>query len=250
MVKQNFYIIGDPQIGDDVQETRMKKKTKDVLSINDKNGIIIIPGDLTNFGLGSMDPITKYLCMCYPYRKHMTNNNLGSKNELKELIDEHLNPLKDKYKHVLMCVGNHDSLTQWWTGYNPVFNYVKQECGGLIFEKEINGIMIYSLSQWPKMSTSDWLSKRLALHSKPFVLFFHYNLQGPFSDWWTDKEKNHFYKVIKPHKNRILFVSEGHIHSSYVKEWNGIKVVNGAGNQAMQVLVDTDNMSCDVNSIT
>jgi len=248
-VTHNFYVISDPQIGHDRQEVRAAKKTADVLALDDKDGVIIIPGDLTHYGLGSMDPFTKYLCMCFCIRK-ARNESLGDKDELRELDREHVAPLSKASKDVLMCVGNHDSLTQWWTGHNPAYGYVKDRFGGLVYEREIFGngpvgndedgdsIMVYSLSEWPKKKTVDWLAAKLVRHFKPFVLFFHYNLEGPFSDWWKPEEKEYLYEVgIRPHKDRLAFIAEGHHHSSYVKEWKGITVVNGGGDNAIRVSV-------------
>lgn len=236
----NFYVIGDPQIGHATQEERMAKKTADLVRLDDRDGVVIIPGDLTNKGFGSMDPFTKYLCMCFCVRRARGEIKGGkNKNELAEFHEKYVVPLENASRAVLTCIGNHDSLTQWWTGHNPAYGYVKDRHGGLVYEREIDGIVVYSLSEWPKKRTVDWLASKLATHTKPFVLFFHYNLEGAYSDWWKPSEKEYLYEIaIRPHKNRIAFIAEGHYHASYVKKWRGVTVVNGGGNSVIKVRVD------------
>lgn len=236
MIKQRFFVISDPQIGNESQERSMNIKRENVIKMASKDDVVIIPGDLTHNGTSDVNnPFIRYLCMCFCVREARGEKVKHLKNQLKELKELHVNPLKQACKDVLMCIGNHDSLIQWWTGFNPVHNYVKKEHGSLVYAKEINGIIVYSLSEWPTKKNVEWLSRQLDSHSKPFIVFFHYNLQGPYSDWWKNKEKDRLAKVLEPHKGRNVFIAEGHFHSSYVKRWNGFMEINGAGDQAICV---------------
>lgn len=242
MPKQTFYIISDPQVGNSTQERYMQEKKINVLNDVQPDDVIILPGDLTNHGRSSIkNPLIKYLCVCYGIRKSQGENVDNWEDQLDTLKKEYINPLENACKNVFMCIGNHDSLTQWWIGYNPVFNYIRQKHGSQVYAKEVNGIMIYCLSEYPKKSSVDWLEKQLKKNqNKASVIFFHYNIKGPYSDWWSDTEKDYFAMKIDPFKKHIAFIAEGHLHTSYVSNWNGIVNVNGAGNKAIKINVDTD----------
>ena len=58
------------------------------------------------------------------------------------------------------------------------------------------------------------------------ILFFHYNIKGAFSDWWSDREKNTFYNTIKDYD--IGAIVCGHLHTAGVTEWRGIKVIQAS----------------------
>lgn len=237
-MKQTFYVISDPQIGNYTQEQSMERKRDTVLANCSKNDVVIIPGDLTESGKGSIkNPIIKYCCVCHCIRGDTVKD---WRNELQDLKDKHINPLKEGCGDVLMCIGNHDSQTQYWTGYNPVFGYVKKEHGSQRYKKDVNGIMVYSLSEWPRKKDVDWLVQNLKKDKKVSVLFFHYNLKGPYSNWWSEAEKQYLAERIQPFKKMIAFIAEGHVHTSYISKWNDIVRVNGAGFTAIQVDVVTN----------
>lgn len=66
----------------------------------------------------------------------------------------------------------------------------------------------------------------------PVVIFFHYNITGPHSDWWSAGGKEAFYEVIKPTPKkgyRVCCVAVGHQHRSYIEKWRDVSVVSGAG---------------------
>ena len=239
MKENRFFIVSDPQLGHRVQEERMHHKRDIILREASPKDVLIIPGDLTHKGVSRVsNPFIKYLCMCYCIRKARGEGVDGYTDELERLKEQHIQPIQKKLDKILMCIGNHDSLTQWWIGYNPVYGYVRENHGSLCHKTDVDGIMVYSLSEYPTKSSVDWFKKMLDQSTdKPFIVFFHYNLQGPYSDWWKDKEKDYFYKTIEPHKERCICIAEGHVHMTYVSSWKGIRVVNGAGDRLVSLKV-------------
>ena len=71
-----------------------------------------------------------------------------------------------------------------------------------------------------------YLQEQLAAVGKstPVVLYFHYGLAGPYSDWWSQKEKEKFREVIQGHN--ILGIFHGHFHATAHYKWNGFDVYN------------------------
>lgn len=236
--KQRFFVISDPQIGNDSQVRSMDIKKNIVLKNISPDDIIIIPGDLTDKGIGNVNnPFTLYFAYCACFRKP---EDIPKENQLQILKDDYLNDLDTKCKDMFLCIGNHDTYTQKWWGEQDPAEYVKKRHGGLYYMKKCNNILIFSLSIYPNKKRTNWFKDKLAKTSEPFVVFFHYNLKGPYSDWWSDNEKDNFLTVLNKHKKRCVFIAEGHHHSSYFTHWNDFVVVNGANDSPILVDVETD----------
>ena len=78
------------------------------------------------------------------------------------------------------------------------------------------------LGKFPRELT--WLGNQLARHpDSPFIIAFHFPLEGAYSDWWPEKTKQRFYQIIKDY--RILAILVGHRHASDVSLWKGIRVI-------------------------
>ena len=239
-MENTFYVLSDPQVGHEQQEKRMHIKRDILLKEGTKKDVLIVPGDITQYGIGNMNnPFTKYLCMCICIRRQRGESVDKWSNELPRFKETFMKPVEEKLGNTLLCIGNHDSLTQWWIGHNPVYEYVRNRHGGLNYKKEIDGIVIFSLSEYPNAHAVKWLKTQLEKEHKtePFIVFFHFNLEGPYSDWWTSAEKDAFYKVVEPYLERLAFVGVGHVHWSNISNWRGIKVVNGAGDALIRVKV-------------
>lgn len=168
--------------------------------------------------------------------------------QLSPLKKEWVEPLQNNDIIPLMTIGNHDSYTGHPYFYKPVFKYVKElhdathypwvwmnYSGYYTFEH--NGILFISCGKYPKYLK--WIKNNLT-KDKPMILFYHYNtVEEPFSDWWSDEDKDNFYELIKDYDN-ILCIINGHFHSSYIKEWRGFKILNGAGTSMLMINMDND----------
>ena len=187
--------------------------------------MVISAGDLTEYG-------TDGLSFC-GLRKH-TSDELGL------LKKEWVEPLDAAGITTLLTIGNHDTYAGHPYIYKPVMRYVAQRhnatfhplfrmyrSGYYAYEK--NGVRFLSLGVKP--TYWKWIKKHLT-HEMPMILFYHFNTidTEPYSDWWSEKNKKKFDAMIEPYKKNILFIVNGHRHTSmFNTEWNGVHMINGAG---------------------
>jgi len=176
------------------------------LNENPKPDFMLIPGDLTNNG--------------YAGRQGEPCDELGAYKSYVASIEKLGVPVKGE------CAGNHDYGT--YCPY-PVFNYIVQRHGAYIYWWKNKGVAFISVHIYPDGVWLPWLQSTLSLLGKstPTVIFWHYNLVGPWSDWWTDEQKQAFYNVIKGY--RIISLVTGHEHVSEITTWNGIQEIKGSG---------------------
>lgn len=237
--ENTFYVLSAPQMGCQKQELRTLHKRDDILAQAQPTDILIVPGNLTNNGQGhKRNPFGYFLCMLCCLQKKMTNDNHS--NQLLRLKKFFLSPTKEKMKNIYTCIGHNDRRSEscLFFSYNPVLKYVKQSHGSLVYKKEIDGLIIFSLSTHPTIELSKWLGHQLNLTtSQPFVVFFHHNLNNCTQDLWSTQEKDAFYRAISPHKTRLIFIAEGQKHDSYIQHWRGMKIINGGGDQAICVKI-------------
>ncbi|RPI61349.1 MAG: hypothetical protein EHM48_05785, partial [Planctomycetaceae bacterium] len=126
------------------------------------------------------------------------------------------------------CVGNHDRaafLPQqklFIKGF--VDGEVSKRHGGLSYSWEWNGVRFICLSMYPNADNIRWLQDGLAGVGRetPVVIYFHYSITGPYSEWWSEKEKDAFAKSIEGYN--IVGIFHGHYHNSYAYKWRGFDV--------------------------
>ena len=157
-----------------------------------------------------------------------TNNILvgGSKtNELKAFIDTVVKPIDATGKHLYLIQGNHDR-------YNggsryPVADFIRKRHGALFYSVVREGVRLLFCDVYPTAAICTWISTFAT--TMPTIFFFHYNLTGDFSEWWTDAEKQHFFNTIK--EFTVLGIFVGHQHTSGTDVWNTIPVYLTAGDK-------------------
>lgn len=183
----------------------------------------IITGDLTD-----LDSDGKHFC-CIPYG--------GKEDQMTPLKNTYIKAV-EKYTKVYVCLGNHDWAQIDPFTYRPMKNYIIQKYGNLRYVFGIGDICFISLNIFPDDDSLNFLQKYLKNSPKyPIILFFHYNLTGAWSDWWTDAQKEKFYNVIK--NSNIIGLFVGHRHETYTDTWHGIPIVSGAGDDSFYI-VDID----------
>ncbi len=140
-----------------------------------------------------------------------------------------------------LCKGNHDETS----GSNSQLSkYLKKEYGDFCYSFDIEGLHFACCGKYPQKimlgGTLAWLKsdlKKLAPET-PVVIFFHYNLTGPFSDWWSitcgnctctssKSEKDYFFDAIKNYNIQCIFF--GHVHYSYSALWRNKFRITGVG---------------------
>ncbi len=69
---------------------------------------------------------------------------------------------------------------------------------------------------------SEYLEDGYVRPGEAVVLFFHYGWDDFSGLWWTDREQQKFYEVVKDHN--ILGIFNGHCHAINHYTWNGIDI--------------------------
>jgi len=190
--------------------------------------IVISAGDLTEYGVDGQ------FCLCWRKNKE---------DELNPMIKNWVEPIENVGIDVLLTIGNHDTYTGHPYFYKPVFQYIKKKHNATYYpclwmeysgcyKYTRNNILFISLGIYPK--NLKFLKKNLPKSKNdPIIIFYHYNtVDEPYSDWWEQKEKDAFYKVIKDYN--IIAIINGHYHVTYEKEWRGFRIFNGGGSQMVR----------------
>ena len=140
---------------------------------------------------------------------------------------------------IFSCMGNHDDNVPWYyLASKPVSNFIKKIHKKLYYDFVSDNIHMICCSIYPNYKILQWLSLVLKKNECNKVLFFHFNLLGEDSDWWTETEKNAFYEVIKNYS--IICLCVGHDHISAVSTWKDIRVVSAAGSEIALCEIDDD----------
>lgn len=201
------------------------------LSKENKIDAIIVPGDLTNTaGTGAYIDFG-----CYKFYYSSKDDQLTP---LKEYIDK-LEEIAPTY----IGLGNHDFYTYIFGKlYMPIVRYVKQRHGNTRYSWDLKGYHFICLSEYPDKKGREFLREDLKKNTdKDTIIYFHYNIHGPWSDWWSDSDKEKFYNIIKDYKIRAIFV--GHWHESYKFKWKNIDIINGAGSTVSLIKIDKENIN-------
>lgn len=113
--------------------------------------------------------------------------------------------------------GNHDTETI----IGPVPGHVRKRHGATIYSWDEGPLHIACLGKYPDSVGVEWLKKDLARvgTKKPVLFYFHYGLEGPFSDWWSPAEKEAFAKAIEGFN--VIGILHGHYHMSGKYQWKG-----------------------------
>jgi hypothetical protein len=121
------------------------------------------------------------------------------------------------------ATGNHD---RPYSGCQQIAMAVARRHGGLPYSLQWQGVRVICLDVYPNEASREHLRRELELVGReaPVVLYFHYGLIGPYSDWWSRREKRAFLETIRGHN--ILGIFHGHFHATAHYKWNGFDVYN------------------------
>jgi cytolysin (calcineurin-like family phosphatase) len=120
---------------------------------------------------------------------------------------------------VFEAIGNHDVNSS-----SPIKERVKRRHGGINYSWEWEGVHFACLDMYPDSRTIDWLLQDLHRvgRERPLVLFFHYSLEGYYSDFWSQEDKDAFARAIEPFNVAAIFHGHEHRVGRYV--WRGHEV--------------------------
>jgi Calcineurin-like phosphoesterase len=117
---------------------------------------------------------------------------------------------------VFEAIGNHDV-----NEASPIKARAKQRHGGLDYAWDWDDLRLICLDMYPDARTRRWLGAQLddLGPDHPVILFFHYSLEGPYSDFWEESEKDAFARAILGHN--VLAIFHGHEHRVGHYAWRG-----------------------------
>jgi cytolysin (calcineurin-like family phosphatase) len=117
---------------------------------------------------------------------------------------------------VFEAIGNHDVNTT-----SPIKPRVVARHGGVHYSFDWDDLHMVCLDMYPDARTLAFLVRDLARVGKqrPVILFFHYSLEGPYSDSWEPEEKAAFGKALEGYN--VLAIFHGHEHRMGHYSWQG-----------------------------
>ena len=225
-----FFIESDIHFTKDGIRSDKRKSVETMLKYDDVD-VILCVGDLTDNGWDGGG------ILCWKYG--------GESDQLTPLKNDYIKPLYNRFR-LLLCLGNHDYYVPKPYIHHPVVKYVKNRRNvsskftDSVYNTMIKDVMFICLGRYPDNKALKYF-KKVAPLDKRIVIFFHYNLSGPYSEWWNVDEKDKFHDTIKGYN--IVCIAVGHYHISEVNEWRGYKVVSGAGSSIALCELDGDNLS-------
>lgn len=191
---------------------------------------IICIGDLTDHGYDG-----KYLnfgCFKWYYG--------GKTNQLGKFISDYVEPIEKTNIPLYCCIGNHDTYVPRPYLHHGVNEYIENKYGSLYYSFDLGSLEtndqlhFVCLSVYPDDDGISFLKKDLKNYpQKKRIIYFHYNLEGPFSNFWSKKDKQRFFKVIEPFRSTIvaLLVGHYHIHDDDRDGWENFRIVMAADQQ-------------------
>lgn len=225
-------------------------RIREVAATNSINAIICA-GDLTDMGWDGK----RFLCWAY-----------GGAEDQVAPLRRWVEGLAADVAPVYLASGNHDQYVPWPYRHKGVRDFIEQRHGALRYswrvtapvpiteslemQSALNSILgkappsptiIYHavcLDVYPDRAGREYLRGVMAAHPDDyFIIYFHFNLEGPYSDWWSDAEKNAFAEVLIGH--RVALIVCGHWHTTALSQWRGYNVAMGAGSKVALVTLDT-----------
>ena len=141
-------------------------------------------------------------------------------------------------------MGNHDNWLYFPYVYKAVKRYIKKRHGDIFYNFIHKGVQFICLSIYPDVNGLKYF-KSVANKSLPIVLFFHYNIEGELSNWWTNEEKENFKNTINGYHIKLIVNGHLHISSSYI--WNGYQVITCGGDGFYKCFFskDTENITVE-----
>jgi Icc-related predicted phosphoesterase len=192
--------------------------------------LVIVAGDLTNNGSDGSK-----IC-CLPISGHQC--------QLQAYEEKYVKPL-EQFTSVYASMGNHDNWTYFPYVYKAIQVYIIKKYGGINYHFTHKGVQFICLGIYPDADALRFFLKN-ADSTIPLVLFFHYNLQGPWSDWWTNEEKEAFNTTIAGYNVKLIVT--GHIHECSNYTWEGYNVITCGGRGVYKCTYFNNNVSIELHT--
>jgi cytolysin (calcineurin-like family phosphatase) len=91
----------------------------------------------------------------------------------------------------------------------------------LVYSWSWADIHFVCLDLCPDPDNLRWLARDLAKvgRARPVIIFFHYSIEGPYSDFWEEEQKDAFARAIEGRNVPAIF--HGHYHRAGRYQWRG-----------------------------
>ena len=116
---------------------------------------------------------------------------------------------------VFEALGNHDFM-----GDSPVVRHIVRRHGGISYSFDWDDLHVACLGMYPSADRIQWLEEdlRRVKPGRPVVLFFHYGIDGPWSQSWeSTQEREDLARVLQGH--RVAAIFHGHAHHAGSYKW-------------------------------
>jgi len=198
-----------------------------------KPDFVIMAGDLTNNG---SDGST----FCYiPIS--------GPEKQLQAYLSQYVQPIQAHVIPIYAAMGNHDNYTYPPYVYMAVKSYLQKFYGGIHYNFVHKNVQFICLGLYPDAAALKYFNT-VANKSLPIVVFFHYNLVGDWSNWWSDQEKDDFLITITGYQIKLIVTGHIHICASY--QWNNYPVITCGGQGLYQCTYSAETQSINVVCLT
>jgi len=116
---------------------------------------------------------------------------------------------------VFETLGNHDFIDD-----SPVIRHIVRRHGGITYSFDWDDLHVACLGMYPSADRIRWLEEdlRAVKPGRPIVLFFHYGIDGPWSQSWeSSEEREELARVLQGH--RVAAIFHGHAHHAGSYRW-------------------------------
>lgn len=113
------------------------------------------------------------------------------------------------------ALGNHDFM-----GDSPVVKHIVRRHGGISYSFDWDDLHVACLGMYPSADRLRWLEADLAkvTRGRPVVIFFHYGIDGPWSQSWeSHEEREELARILSGH--RVAAIFHGHAHHAGTYRW-------------------------------
>jgi cytolysin (calcineurin-like family phosphatase) len=113
------------------------------------------------------------------------------------------------------ALGNHDFM-----GDSPVVRHIVRRHGAIAYSFDWDDLHVACLGMYPSADRLRWLAEdlRTVTPGRPVVLFFHYGIDGPWSQSWESaEEREELARVLAGH--RVAAIFHGHAHHAGSYRW-------------------------------
>jgi cytolysin (calcineurin-like family phosphatase) len=113
------------------------------------------------------------------------------------------------------ALGNHDFM-----GDSPVVKHIVRRHGGIAYSFDWDDVHVACLGMYPSADRLRWLEQdlRKVAAGRPVVVFFHYGIDGPWSQSWeSQEEREELARILSGH--RVAAIFHGHAHHAGAYRW-------------------------------